>query len=212
MPYQPIALPEHVSPALVALVKDIIDPFLEEFRFLLTVQKPNQGPKGSLQKPLLMLLVAATDGAAQLLRSKSVGKEPSNGKKFQDFVKTNFPWELDAPEGFNVDEVCDFLWKEVRCPLFHRYNLRINSTDTTEIPKFGRLFTTDDAALTLLEQRVDERPCSDPTFKRTENKTVVLIDSFYWALRIAIVRALDTPEKAQAVVAWIESGKWADKH
>ena len=64
MPYQPIKLPDHVPSIIAALVEDIIDPFLEDFRFLLTVQKPNQGPKGSLQKPLLMLLVAATASSA----------------------------------------------------------------------------------------------------------------------------------------------------
>ncbi len=210
MPYQPITLPEHVSPALVVFVKDIIDPFLEEFRFLLTIQKPDQGPKGSLHKPLSMLLVAATDGASQLFHSGV--KKPSKSTLFKSFVKNNFPWEIDTPEGLNVDEVCEFLWNEVRCPMFHRYNLRTCSSDTPRITKFGRMLTTDDAKLTALEQQTSQRPYSDPTFKRTENKTVVWIDSFYWALRIAIVRAVDTPEKAQAVEAWIESGKWDDKN
>ena len=87
--YQPITLADHIPAELTSLVREIIDPFLAEIRFLLTIQKPDQGPKGSLHRPLLILLLAAADGAAQLLYSE--GKKATNGEKFQSFIKNNFP-------------------------------------------------------------------------------------------------------------------------
>jgi len=66
-----------------------------DFHFLLTVQKPEQGPQGSLPRILSVLLLSIADGAAQLLYPKKMG----NGDKFQSFLKDNCPWNLDAPEG-----------------------------------------------------------------------------------------------------------------
>ncbi len=45
MPYQPIRLGEHVTGEAGAVVRQVIDPYLSEFRFLLTVQHSEQGPK-----------------------------------------------------------------------------------------------------------------------------------------------------------------------
>jgi hypothetical protein len=210
MPYQPIQLASFVPIEVASLINEKINPFLEEIRFLFTIQKPDQGPKGSLHRSLLILLLAAADGASQLLYQG--GKKTTNGKKFQNFIKENFPWELDAPDGLTKDDACKFLWEEVRCPLFHRYSLRIktNQADFGQT-KFGRIFTTDDERLTQLEQLTNERPYSDPTFRRDKTRTVIWIDSFYWALRIAIVRSLNTPEKASAIRDWILSGEWDPK-
>ena len=209
MSYQPITLAEHVPVEIVSIIRDVIDPFLTEFRFLLTVQNPIQSPKGSLHKPLLILLLAAADGAAQLLYSE--GKRTTNGEKFQSFIKNNFPWELDSPDGLSIDEACKFLWEEVRCPLFHRYSLRTNMPNTSKMVKFGRVFATDEEKLVQLEQLINQRPYSDPTFRRDPKRTIIWIDSFYWALRIAITRSLDTPEKAEAIAVWIKSGEWDPK-
>ena len=209
MPYQPIALPSHVPDELTSLIREIIDPFLGEIRFLLSVQKPDQGPKGSLHRPLLILLLAAADGAAQLLYSE--GKKATNREKFKSFIKNNFPWELDSPDGLSIDEACQFLWEEVRCPLFHRYSLRTNQANTSGMVKFGRVLATDEEKLTQLELLTDQRPYSDPTFRRDHTRTIVWIDSFYWALRIAITRSINTPEKAATITAWVKSGEWDPK-
>ncbi len=209
MAYQAIILADHVPIEIASLVREVIDPFLAEFRFLLTIQKPDQGSKGSLQRPLLILLLAAADGAAQLLYSG--GKKATNGEKFQSFVRNNFPWELDPPDGLSIDEACQFLWEEVRCPLFHRYSLRTNQTNTSGMVQFWRVFATYEENLTQLEQLINQRPYSDPTFRRNQNRTIVWIDSFYWALRLAITRSLDTPKKATAIATWVKSGKWDPK-
>lgn len=64
MSYQPINLSSNTPQEITSVIRGIVDPFLEEFHFLLTVQTPDQGPKGSLRRPLLILLLAAADGAA----------------------------------------------------------------------------------------------------------------------------------------------------
>jgi hypothetical protein len=204
LPYQPLSFGSHVPEALSAFVRGVIDPRLSEFRFLLTVHHPEQGPRGSLQGSLAALLLVTTDGAAQLLHPGSM----DNGKRFKEFLKQNCPWELDAPDGLTVDEACEFLWDEARCPLLHRFGLRAIVDRQTKALKYGRMFTNDDAGVTQLECLVDDRPYSEPSIKRDAERTVLWIDSFYWALRIAIQRSINTPEKADRVLDWINSGQW----
>jgi len=201
VPYQKIPLDDHVSGAVKDVVRRVIDPYLYEFRFLLTVQHPDQGPKGSLQRLLAALLLSATDGAAQLLHPGRM----RDGERFKGFVKACFPWEIDKPDGLTVDEACDFLWEEVRCAMLHRFGMRSRPLLAT---KLGRKFVLDEEDLSALETSVSERPYTLTSVRRNKERTVLWIEPFYWALRIAIPRAISTPEKADAVCAWIKSGDW----
>ena len=210
MPYQPIPLNQHVQTDVVYLVRNTVDPLLSEFRFLLTVQQPDQDPKGSLQRSLAVLLLSIADGAAQLLYPGQM----EDGVRFQSFLKDNCPWTLDSPEGLTVEEACSFLWEEARCPMLHRFGVRSNihkQKDSLRIVKFGRIFSSDDASITDIEMLSGKRPYSHPSIKRDESHTILLIESFYWALRMAIEKTLNTEEKSNAVDAWLKSGQWDRK-
>ena len=107
MPYVPLPIGGHVLPALNDLIRGTIDPALNEIRLLMTVVDPDQGPKGSLQRSIAILLMAATDGAAQLFCSGKM----SNGERFKKFVLDCFPFDgVEAPK----DAVADFLWDSTR--------------------------------------------------------------------------------------------------
>lgn len=201
MPYQPIPLADHVTGIAESFVRSVMDRYLSEFRFLLTVQHPDQGPKGSLQLMLATILLAATDGAAQMLYPGKM----ENGERFKAFLKLNFPWHLDSPDGLSIDEACEFLWEDVRCPLLHRYAMR--ASPLLQL-KFGRMFAADDDGITRLERSLTERPYSETSVRRNDQRTVLWIEPFYWALRLAITQSLSTKEKTDAVSEWISSGAW----
>jgi len=201
MPYQPIALGDHVAGIAEGFVRSMMDQYFAEFHFLLTVQDPKQGPKGSLQLMLATILLAATDGAAQMLHPGKM----ENGTRFKGFLKSSFPWHLDKPDGLSVDEACDFLWDDVRCPLLHRYAMR---TSPLLQLKFGRLFSADDDGITNIEQSLTERPYSVTSVGRDAQRSVLWIEPFYWSLRLAVGQSLSTKEKADAVSEWIASGAW----
>jgi hypothetical protein len=203
MPYQPIPLGGHVTGAAEWLVREVIDPFLSELHFLLTVHRPDQTEKGSLQRQLVMLLLAATDGAAQLLYPDIGKKELSDGERFKAFVRECFPWDLHPPDGLSVEAAINFLWDEVRCSALHRFGLRFNAELSM---KFGRVFTQDDEAVTELETCAESPPGA--SLRRNDERTVLWIDPFYWSLRQAIGRALSTKESADAASEWIKSGQW----
>jgi hypothetical protein len=206
VPYQQIPLGAHVSPHLTEVIRGLIDEFFREFHFLLTVQVPDQGPKGSLQRPLAMLILAAADATAQFLYPGKM----DNRDRFTGFLKSHYPWEIDTPEGLTIDEACEFLWEEARCPLVHRFGARavVSRQAKPLVVKYGRVFAKDDQGVTSLELLVGQRPYSDPSIHRNNERTVLWIEAFYWSLRIAVQRALATPEQAAAVEAWIKSGKW----
>ena len=69
-----------------------------------------------------------------------------------------------------------------------------------------------DARLEQIETDLAMRPSTKPFIERNtvkgKERTCVWIESYYWALRKAITKALDTPEKVAAVETWIKSGKW----
>lgn len=201
MPYIPIPLADHVTGISEKFVRGVVDRHFAEFRFLLTVQHPEQGPKGSLQRILATILLAATDGAAQLLHPGKM----QNAVRFKGFLKGNYPWHLDTPDGLTIDEACDFLWDDVRCPLLHRYSMRAQPLLQL---KFGRLLVADDDRITKLEQSLTERPFSVTSVRRNAERTVLWIEPYYWSLRLTISQALSTEEKADAVSKWIASGDW----
>lgn len=211
MSYQEIPIGSHVSPALASFIGEAFDEFFFEFRFLFTVKIPEQGAKPPLLKPLSSLLLMATDGAAQLLQPGKM----SNRDRFKMFLEKNYPWDLDSPDGLTKEEACDFLWEEARCPMLHRFGLRTITT-RQKSPfgqvRYARTHVSSEEDLNNLETLIGEKPYSESSIIRKEKCTTLWIGSFYWGLRIAISRSLDTKEKSEAVENWIKSGKWDPKN
>jgi hypothetical protein len=203
MPYIPLPIGDHVPVPVRALIAAVVDGALKEIRSIMEIDPPaNAGPKGHLQLSLAKLLLSAIDGAAQLF----VPGEMGDGERFKSFLMDNFPWDrIDLGGELAVRELaCEFMWGSARCALIHRYGLHTKG----DLRKFGRLFTINDEKLTALEQG---EPPSKPFFENFPDRTVVWIEPLYWSLRQAIVKALDTPDKAAAVEAYISSGKWDRK-
>jgi hypothetical protein len=105
------------------------------------------------------------------------------------------------------DEACDFHWEDVRCAMLHRPFFGGMRSRPLRAVKLGRQFVLDEKRLSALETSVSERPYTITSMRRNKERTVLWvlwIEPFYWALRIAIPRAISTQEKG----AWIKSGDW----
>lgn len=205
MPYTPLPLGDHVPAELVSVIRGAIEPFLDEFHFLLTVRRPDQGPKGSLQLLTSVALLSLIDSSAQLLSPGNL----STGDRFKAFLKDNYPWDLDPPGGMSVDEAIEYLWDYARSSLIHRFGLRA-SRGVHPLIELGNSFTSDDASITKLELH-PSRPTSSPSLHKNDERTIIWLESLYWALRIALVRAIDTPEKCHAVIRHLQSGQFDHK-
>jgi hypothetical protein len=147
------------------------------------------------------------DGGSPSQLFVPVKKSTGNGERFEKFLMDNFPW--DRVEYGGEPEVqklaCEFIWNDARCALIHCYGLRSKGGD---LSKFARPHSISDERLTAIEQ--GEAP-PKPFFERFPDGTVVWVEGLYWGLRRAIVKALDTPDKAVAVEAYIKSGSWDRK-
>jgi hypothetical protein len=202
MVYVPLQVGAHASPVLREhVLGNIVEPVFKEFHLLLQCADPQQGPKGSMQRSLAVLILSAIDGAAQLF-CPDVGLR--SGHRFTRYVETNFPWSLDFPTGFTIEEAAEMLYKDARCPIIHRFGARSGNNWL----KYGKVFTITEAKVEEIERRMDVRPYSEPSISRDATRTVIWIESLYWALRLSIIKALDTPEKCKAVEEWLKSGKW----
>jgi hypothetical protein len=203
MPYVPLPVRDHVPEPVRALIASVVDPTLKEIRFIMAVKPPaDTGPEGILQLSLAKLLLSAVDGAANLFVPGDMGE----GDRFRSFMRDNFPWDrVEFGGELAVREwACDFMWDSARCAVIHRYGLHTKG----DLRKFGRLFTIGDEALTALE--LGQEP-GKPFFENHPDRTVVWIEPLYWSLRRAIVSALDTPDKAAVVAAYLKSGAWDRK-
>lgn len=205
MPYQPIQLGNHIPDKLRSLVSELVDPALADFRFLLQVNDVSSGSKGSLQKPLAAILLSISDGAANFL----CPGYPINGKRFKAFLEKNYPWEMDEPSGMSREDARNFLWDLVRCPLLHRFGaLYVPNSKSHKTIKYNRIHSLSDDDIVGLETRRTIRPYTSSTIESSQTAVIFSIESFYWGLRMAIERSLDTPEKSRAVCEYIQSGKW----
>ncbi|HEY7747509.1 MAG TPA: hypothetical protein VH933_02415 [Aestuariivirgaceae bacterium] len=192
----------HVSPMLRDhVLANIVEPVFKEFHLLLQVADPQQGPKGSMQRSLAVLILSAIDGAAQLFQP---GKDLGTGQRFTRYVETNFPWSLDFPTGFTIPEAAEVLYKDARCPIIHRFG----ASSGGNWLKYGKAFTITAEEVEAIERRIDLRPYSKPSISRDDTRIVVWLESLYWAVRLSIIKALDTPEKCEAIEEWLKSGNW----
>jgi hypothetical protein len=70
------------------------------------------------------------------------------------------------------------------------------------------LFSPTDERLSQIELSVD-RPFSEPTIKFDGRTLTVQLESWYWALRQAVIKAVDTQEKVKAVGEHLRRGDFA---
>jgi len=70
------------------------------------------------------------------------------------------------------------------------------------------LFTPTDERLSQIETSAD-RPFSEPTIKFDGSMLTVQLESWYWALRRAVINAVDTKDKVATVVQHLQSGDYA---
>jgi hypothetical protein len=198
MPYISLPIGDHVAAPVRALIGSVVDGALKEIRSIMEIDPPaDAGPKGHLQLSLAKLLLSAIDGAAQLF----IPGEMGDGERFRLFMREHFPWDRVEADR---ELACGFMWDSARCALIHRYGLHAKG----DLRKFGRLFTIDDRELTALEK--GQEP-GKPFFESYPDRTVVWIEPLYWSLRRAVVKALDTSDKAMAVESYIKSGTWDRK-
>jgi hypothetical protein len=74
--------------------------------------------------------------------------------------------------------------------------------------RYGMIFTPTDKGLSEIETSAD-RPFSEPTLKFDGGTLTVQLESWYWALRQAVIKAVDSKVKVDAIVRHLQSGDFA---
>jgi len=158
-----------------------------------------RGQSGGLS--IATLLSVLTDSAANLFQPGV--KEPAD--RFKKFVFDNFPWADDKPFGLEPRDAVDLMWEIVRTPAVHRLGLQ---PDPPFDVRYVVLFAPTDEGMSKIELSAD-RPFSEPTIKFDGRTLTIQLESWYWVLRYAIVSAVNTKEKVEAVRAHIKAGDFA---
>ena len=202
--YGNLRLPSRAPGGLKAFVRDHIDPRFEEFEFLLTLQMPGAGPKGSLQLPYSILLLSLCDASAQFLITDQT---LSNRELFEKFLLDFYPWDKDKPLHMTRQEACAKLWTLFRNPLTHLFGIRPDKQEATAI---GRSLAPPDIAHLNSGER---RPSSEPFIDRNIRKARIVfwIDGFYWGLRRAVEKAFEDDTQWPLIKAHIKGGHFVRK-
>jgi hypothetical protein len=193
MAYERLAWPPVSSP--VSSILSQISYQCADIRELMIAR----GRDGGLS--IATLLVVLTDSAANLLQP-GIREAP---ERFKKFVNDNFPWVVDRPFGLSGQDATDLMWEIVRTPAVHRMGLQ---PDGPFEVRYVILFSPTDERLSQIELSVD-RPFSDPTIKFDGHTLTVQLESWYWALRQAIIKAVNTQEKVTAIVDHLKRGDFA---
>ncbi len=203
MPYTPLRVATDAPEILQHFVRQNIDPLLSDVRFLLSIRRPDQGEKGSLQRPMGAMLLICADGAAQLLHPG----EFRDGERFKNFLLTRYPWTLDPPENLLPDQAVEILWYFYRCPIVHRFGAVHDTGPAPLIHKIGNIFTGDEPGLDRCEQS-GGRPFSKPAIVFGDGRTVLWVEAFYWGIRQAIEAAAGDRPAWPAIEQHLASGAY----
>jgi hypothetical protein len=158
-----------------------------------------RGQSGGLS--IATLLAVLTDSAANLFQPGI--KEQA--ERFKKFVLENFPWGADKPDGLQPEDAVDLMWEIVRAPAVHRLGLQ--PEPPFEV-RYVLLFSPTDEGMSKIELSAN-RPFSEPTIKFDGRTLTIQLESWYWALRYAVVEAVNTKEKVAAVRAHLQAGDFA---
>lgn len=202
--YVPLKLDDSLPGQLRDYVRQVIDPAFEELRYLFTLNTPQAGPNGSLQRPILVYLLSVTDGIAQTLFKGTGGA----ADRFKGFLRDHFPWDIDPPSGLTKEEAADVVWQFYRCPFIHRLGLRYDTQGSELKVEVGRSFQNTNSGLSELESLRTCRPGSESTVKKTQDKIILWLDSFYWGVRIATEHLLSESGNWTRIESWHKSGGW----
>jgi hypothetical protein len=142
-----------------------------------------------------------TDSAANLFQPGI--KEQA--ERFKKFVLENFPWGADKPDGLQPEDAVDLMWEIVRAPAVHRLGLQ--PEPPFEV-RYVLLFSPTDEGMSKIELSANH-PFSEPTIKFDGRTLTIQLESWYWALRYAVVEAVNTKEKVAAVRAHLQAGDFA---
>ncbi len=202
MAFKPLDVPVQIPMPVADFVTGPLSEALKEFRFLLQQNFPDQAPQGSLQYSLAILILSITDGAAQTLYPAS----GSSSARFKGFIRSYYPWELDPPDGLTPEQATTELYYTFRCPLIHRFGMRVRYPVNV---KLGRVFSQDENSVDALEAYT-LRPYSDASIQKSDQRIVLWIDSYYWALRKTIERALADIPRMRLAEEWLRRGFFAE--
>jgi hypothetical protein len=158
-----------------------------------------RGSAGGLS--IATLLAVLTDSSANLFQPGTMEAID----RFKTFMKENYPWDIDPPFGLDPQDAIDLMWEVVRASAIHRLGLQ---PDPPFEVRYVVPFSTTDESMTEIELS-DERPFSEPTIKFDGRNLTIQLKSWYWGLRRAVVKAVDSQSKVQSVTAHIQAGEFA---
>lgn len=217
MAYLPVSLPSDTPDVVQRVVRDALEPFLQDIHTLFLLPLPGSTPGVGCNFAAAQVLLAAISGVSAVLYSTT----GTSGKVFQHFLIDCYPWKSEPTKGGVVPppEAARILYEEFRNPLTHAsgtlvQGVKLNRRELVQRTYFlqiNRVGFPSRPARGLTDEQIQEleaepvRPGWLPMTLAVDvdaQKRILTVEALYWGLRCAIRTLCSDPVRMKAAVSF----------
>lgn len=187
MTYKPVSLSEFTPESVALFIRQSVDLQLADVHTMLLLPRAQCGLEAGCNFAIAHVLLNIVSGISTILFEQD-GKSGAIFKR----LLTNWYWPHDPPDGLSPEDASDALYNEFRNSLIHALGMQVTldrKTDVRTIERTKRVFkikrisNLDNSSLAALEEHHMRPTAIGPTLRYTDEKTVLLVEGFYWGTR-----------------------------
>lgn len=188
MTYHPLTLPSRLSGPEVKLIRDQLEPHLEDVHTMLRLPVAGDpGLRAGCNFAIAQVLLAVVAGASvTLYQPSALRSRGGRGQLFREILTNHYPWneELSISGRVVGNDAARILYDLLRNPLAHALGV-IDPADSLGFTSFEVMKGSFAEADIEATERAVARPVdwTDPTLRQDGTKLTLWVRSFYWGVR-----------------------------
>ena len=140
------------------------------------------------------------------------GQNARDHFRFRTLLVNKYPWDLDPPEGMKPEHAARVLYYAYRNPISHDLATALPLQRKEKRPfartlKIERFKDNDEDTLERLERSIKYPDYMGPSvrYRASDDTMILLLDGFYWGVRVMIERLTREPQILDRAQKTIES-------
>ena len=206
MAYIPLALDPELGPRVKKVIRRLEDHYFRDVHAMLRLPAPAMDISPGCNFAIAQVLASVVSGVSVTLYQHSGRK----GRRFKDLLVDYYPWSEEPEPPADTSEAARQIYELVRNPLTHDLGLDLEAKCQTQRVVVKRLLKNrktcghTERGVEALEAAARPRRLS-PTITVKGERVVLLVEAFYWGIRMMLLKLNADRRRMEAAEAFLES-------